>query len=77
MRMMMINARATDKARTTTIPRWETSSMEMEVQPVGKDETSKSSGGPPESVVLSGGVVEHGALGEKGGKIKSQAICQA
>jgi hypothetical protein len=75
MRMIMTNARATDKARTTTIPRWEVSSTEMEVQPVGKDERSKSSrgggGGPPESsVALSGGVDEgeHGSLREKGRK---------
>jgi hypothetical protein len=65
----MTNARATDKARTTTMPRRETSSTEMEVQPVGKDDRSKSSedggGGPPaSSVLLSGCVDEHGSLGE-------------
>lgn len=40
---MMINARATDRARTTTVPRWDEASIPKEVQPVGKDDMSKSS----------------------------------
>jgi hypothetical protein len=72
---MMTNARATDRARTTTVPRWDEPSLPKEVQPVGKDETSNSSkdegGGAlvtPGSLRSLFAVGRHGAFGEKGGR---------
>ncbi len=76
----MVNARATEMPRATTVPRWDEASIPKEVQPVGRDEKSKSSeneGGRGTvlpgslmspfalSVAAGGGV--HGTLGEKGG----------
>ena len=74
---MMNNARATDRARTTTVPRWDEPSIPKGVQPVGKDERSKSSkvseggGGWLPSGLLRSlfAVGKHGAFGGKGGRI--------
>jgi hypothetical protein len=74
---MMTNARATDRARTTMVPRWDAPSTPKEVQPVGKDEKSKSSTDEGEGVLLSGSLMSlfavgrHGAFGEKGGRISA------
>jgi hypothetical protein len=72
---MMINARATDRARMTTVPRWDGPVVPKGVQPVGKDDTSKSSkdeGGtsflPSGSLRSLFAVGRHGAFGEKGGR---------
>ena len=80
-RTMIINARATDRARTTTVPRWDEPLTAKEVHPVGKDERSKSSSkamgeGGGEfvlSVLLRSlfAVGRHGAFGEKRGEISA------
>jgi len=73
--MMMTNARATDRARTTAVPRWDEVSNPREVQPVGKDEVSNSSKDegegafpslPPGSLRSLFVVGLHGAFGGKG-----------
>ena len=71
--MMMKNARATDRARMTKVARWDGPTIPKEVQPVGKDETSKSSkdegGGelsPLESLRSLFAVGKHGAFGREG-----------
>lgn len=70
----MINARATDRAITTTVPRWDVASTPKDVQPVGKVETSKSSKDgvevgdeflPSGSLRSLFAVGRHGAFGEE------------
>jgi hypothetical protein len=68
---MMINARATERARTTTVPRCDEPSTPKEVQPVGRDEKSKSSKDEVEGAFLPSGslrslfaVGKHGAFAE-------------
>jgi hypothetical protein len=75
---MMINARATDRARTTMVPRWDEAAIPKEVQPVGKDEKSKSSKDEGEEAWLPCvslrslfAVGRHGIFGEKGGRISA------
>jgi hypothetical protein len=75
---MMVNARATERARTTMVPRCDEPSTPKEVQPVGKDETSKSSKDEVGGAFLPFGslrslfaVGKHGAFGEKGGSISA------
>ena len=69
---MMTSARATDKARTTTVPRWDEPSIPKALQPVGKDEKSKSSKDegvgtllPPGSLRSLFAVGRHGGFGEQ------------
>ena len=76
-KMMITNARPTDKTRTTIVPRRDEESMVIAVQPVGKDDVSKSSNGGEEgprsssSLFLPVGEGKHGPLRKKGGKFSA------
>jgi hypothetical protein len=77
-RMMITNARPTDRTSTTIVPRRDEASMVTEVQPVGRDDVSKSSKyegeeGPrsSSSFFLPVGEGKHGPLRKKGGKFSA------